>query len=317
MIDVKDLVKRFGEKEAVSHVSFHVGRGEIVGFLGPTGAGKTTTMRMITGFLPATSGEVTVGSVPVSADTKEVRRQIGYLPENNPLYEDLRVREYLRFRADLKAIPRKVRAARIDEVMAACEVTEVADRIIGTCSKGFRQRVGLADALLANPPVLILDEPTVGLDPVQIVRTRELVKDLSRDHTVVLSTHILPEVEAICSRALILHQGRLLFDGPVSDLHQSLGGGSVTVCTVAAEAAVTEPCLASVEGVERVEFIGAPDGGSTFRVLAEAGADVRAPLSKALAEAGLPLLEMKGEQISLEEAFLSITTRDHSPEVSE
>ena len=317
MIDVKDLVKRFGEREAVSHVSFHVGRGEIVGFLGPNGAGKTTTMRMITGFLPATSGEVTVGSVPVSADTKEVRRQIGYLPENNPLYEDLRVREYLRFRADLKAIPRKVRAARIDEVMAACEVTEVADRIIGTCSKGFRQRVGLADALLANPPVLILDEPTVGLDPVQIVRTRELVKDLSRDHTVVLSTHILPEVEAICSRALILHQGRLLFDGPVSDLHQSLGGGSVTVCTVAAEAAVTEPCLASVEGVERVEFIGAPDGGSTFRVLAEAGADVRAPLSKALAEAGLPLLEMKGEQISLEEAFLSITTRDHSPEVSE
>jgi ABC-2 type transport system ATP-binding protein len=317
MIDVKDLVKRFGDKEAVSHVSFHVDSGEIVGFLGPNGAGKTTTMRVITGFLPATSGEVTVGSTPVSSDTKEVRRQIGYLPENNPLYEDLRVREYLRFRADLKGIPRKARAARIDEVMEACEVTEVADRIIGTCSKGFRQRVGLAEALLANPPVLILDEPTVGLDPVQIVRTRELIKDLSRDHTVVLSTHILPEVEAICSRALILHQGRLLFDGPVAELHQSLGGGAVTVCTVMAEAAVAEPCLASVEGVERVEFVGAPDGASSFKVLAGAGVDVRAGLSKALAAAGLPLLEMKAEQISLEEAFLSITTRDHSPEVSE
>jgi len=180
MIEVHDLVKRWGERDAVSHVSFTVGRGDIVGFLGPNGAGKSTTMRMITGYLRPTSGEVRLGGTLVTQDSKTVRAAIGYLPENNPLYEDLRVREYLDFRAALKGVPRAQRKKRIAETLEACEVTEVADRIIGTCSKGFRQRVGLADALLGNPPVLILDEPTVGLDPGQVVHTRPSSSSLPR-----------------------------------------------------------------------------------------------------------------------------------------
>ena len=316
MIEVKDLVKRYGDTAAVNHVSFQVHPGEIVGFLGPNGAGKSTTLRIMTGFLPPTAGEVFVGDHSAQEDTKAVRRLIGYLPENNPLYEDLRVQEYLAFRAALKGIPGKARKGRIQEVLEACEVTEVKDRIIGACSKGFRQRIGLADALLANPPVLILDEPTVGLDPVQIVHTRSLIKTLSADHTVILSTHILPEVEAICSRALILHHGTLLYDGPVSELRQGLGGeAGGLLCTVSADAEAARRCLEGVEGVERVERLATAEGPPRFHILTAQGVDVREGLFRACAAAGLPLLELTVQQVSLEEAFLSIMTQENSSEV--
>jgi ABC-2 type transport system ATP-binding protein len=310
MIEVKDLVKRFGETEAVSHVSFTVGRGEIVGFLGPNGAGKSTTLRVLTGFLPPTSGEVFIGGHASGDDGKAVRKLIGYLPENNPLYEDLRVREYLRFRASLKGVPRKERSAQVEKALEVCEVNEVADRIIGTCSKGYRQRVGLADVLLGNPPVLILDEPTVGLDPAQIVHTRNLIKTLSEDHTVILSTHILPEVEAICSKVLIIHQGKLLFDGSVSELKRGLRGAGHLLCAVQGERAAAEACLAGVPGVEGVDFLEAQGDVHRFQVTSASGEDLRGAIFKACAERGLVLLEMTAKHVSLEEAFLSITTTE-------
>jgi len=314
MIEVRDLTRRFGQTEAVSHLHFRIEKGDIVGFLGPNGAGKTTTLRMITGFLPPTEGDVVVGGLSSQEDGKAVRRQIGYLPENNPLYEDLRVREYLAFRAELKGVPRRLRARRIGEVLEACDALEVRDRIIGACSRGFRQRVGIADALLADPPVLILDEPTVGLDPAQIAQTRTLIKGLSADHTVLLSTHILPEVEAICSRALILHRGRLLFDGSVEGLRKGLSGGHLT-CTVRAPRAEAEACLAEIPGVIRVRTVAESGGETRLELETDPASDVREAIVRACSLRGLTLLELAARQISLEEAFLSITTDEAAGEV--
>lgn len=317
MIEARELTKRFGGRSAVDAVTFSIGKGEVVGFLGPNGAGKSTTMRMLTGYLPPSSGEAKVGGYDVSAEPLATRTAIGYLPENNPLYEDLRVGEYLSFRAALKRVPRGRRAARIDAAVGLAELGDVRSRIIGTCSKGFRQRIGLADALLADPPVLILDEPTVGLDPAQVVHVRDLIKTLAQDHTVILSTHILPEVEAICGRALILHRGRLLYDGPVADLRRGLQGPAVLV-TTAGGTEEARACLSGVPGVvsvEPVEF--SADGRPRFRVRASEGVDVREPLFWACAGARLPLLELTPESVSLEEAFLSLTTPDGAPATGE
>jgi ABC-2 type transport system ATP-binding protein len=315
MIEVRDLTRTFGETEAVSRLNFRIQKGDIVGFLGPNGAGKTTTLRMITGFLPPTEGEVVVNGRSSQEDGKAVRRQIGYLPENNPLYEDLRVREYLAFRAELKGIRRKDRPRRIGEVLEACDALEVRDRIIGACSKGFRQRVGLADALLADPPFLILDEPTVGLDPAQIAQTRALIKGLSADHTVLLSTHILPEVEAICTRALILHRGRLLFDGSVEGLRRGLSGGQLT-CTLRAAPGEAEACLREIPGVARVRTVLESGGETRLELETDPATDVREAVVRACSGRGLVLLELAARQISLEEAFLSITTDEALGEAS-
>jgi len=210
MIKVENLTKRYAGVTALNGVSFEVQRGEIVGFLGPNGAGKSTAMRILTGFIPASSGRAEVAGVDVFEDSLEVRRHIGYMPENNPLYLDMRVGEYLKFRAKLKAIPRAERRDRIQEVLQMCGLTDESGRIIGNLSKGYRQRVGLADALLAEPDLLILDEPTIGLDPVQIRQVRQLIKDLGKRHTILLSSHILPEVEVTCNRVIIIHHGRIL-----------------------------------------------------------------------------------------------------------
>lgn len=316
MIEVRDLVRRYGPVEAVSRVSFRVNKGDIVGFLGPNGAGKTTTLRMITGFLPPTEGEVTVDGHPASEDSRAVRKLIGYLPENNPLYEDMRVAEYLAFRAELKGVPRAARKARIRDVLEVCDIGDVSHRIIGACSKGFRQRVGLADALLAKPPVLILDEPTVGLDPVQIVHTRNLIKHLSEEHTVVLSTHILPEVEAICSRTLILHHGKLLFDGTVEELQHGLSGGGQVMLTVRADADAAETRLRELPGVVSVTRTEGQEGQASFRITPAEGKDVREDVFRACATGDMPILEMASRHVSLEEAFLSITTSEHEEVVA-
>jgi len=205
MIKVENLTKRYAGVTALNGVSFEVQRGEIVGFLGPNGAGKSTTMRILTGFIPASSGRVEVAGLDVFENSLEVRERVGYMPENNPLYTDMRVSEYLKFRAKLKGLPRADRAERIPEAMDLCGIQDVSHRIIGHLSKGYRQRVGLADALLAEPDLLILDEPTIGLDPVQIRQVRQLIKDLGKRHTILLSTHILPEVEMTCDRVIIGH----------------------------------------------------------------------------------------------------------------
>jgi ABC-2 type transport system ATP-binding protein len=218
MIEAKDLTKTYGELRAVDGVSFKVDPGEILGFLGPNGAGKTTTMRILTGFLPPTSGQVVVAGYDVQEQPMEVKRRIGYLPETPPLYSDLSVLSYLSFVAKIKGIPKAERQERIDWVLTRCGLSEVRSRLIGNLSKGFRQRVGLAQAIVHKPDVLVLDEPTIGLDPRQIREIRELIRELSKEHTIILSTHILPEVTMICTRAVIINRGRIVLEGKVADL---------------------------------------------------------------------------------------------------
>lgn len=309
MIEVRGVTKRFGPTLAVDDVNFVVGRSEVVGFLGPNGAGKSTTMRILTGYLPATDGEALVDGHAVSEKPKEVRRRIGYLPESNPLYEDLRVREYLDFRAALKGVRRKARRDEVARVLEACEVGEAADRVIGVCSKGYRQRVGLADALLGDPPVLVLDEPTVGLDPQQIVHVRGLIKALASEHTVILSTHILQEVEAICSRALIIHRGRICFDGSLEALRAGLTGEPALTCEVAGDPGTAKAVLAAVPGVLVVEEIPDGRGAARFRIFAKPECDVRQDLFWACSKASLPLIELVPQQTSVEDAFLALTAQ--------
>lgn len=312
MIEVRDLVRAFGPTKAVDKISFSVARGDIVGFLGPNGAGKTTTLRMVTGYLPPTSGDVTIEGYRSSENGKEVRRLIGYLPESNPLYEEMRVHEYLSFRAALKGIKRSKRRVEVSEALDRCDIAEVRTKLIRNCSKGYRQRVGLADALLGSPPVLILDEPTVGLDPGQIVHTRELIKNLAEDHTVILSTHILPEIEAICSRTIIIHQGKLLFDGSVEELGKSKGAGRELICSLDADGETARSLLASVPGVERVTPLDERDGRARFTVVTAECEDVRRAIFKACAGNDIAILEMSPHRVSLEDAFISITTSEEN-----
>lgn len=227
MIEVADLTKRYGAVAAVDGVSFEVNPGEIVGFLGPNGAGKTTTMRILTGFAPATSGRVAVAGYDVHRQPLEVKRRVGYLPENVPLYSEMVVRSYLRYVAEVKGVPRRARAAEVDRVVGRCGLADMAHRVIRHLSKGYRQRVGLAQALLNNPPVVILDEPTVGLDPKQIVGIREMIRELAQDHTVLLSTHILPEVAMLCQRVVIIHRGRVVRQERMSELAGGASGSSL------------------------------------------------------------------------------------------
>ncbi len=226
MIDVQGLSKRYGDLEAVREVSFHVGRGEVVGFLGPNGAGKTTTMRMITGYLPPSSGRVRIGDLDLESQPIQARRRIGYLPEHPPLYPEMRVDEYLRFAAAIRDVPRAQRRERVDRAISACGLLDTRGRVIATLSKGYRQRVGLAQAIVHEPEVLILDEPTAGLDPVQVVEIRRLIRELAEEErrTVILSTHILPEVEAICRRVLLISAGRIRVDGTLEEVR---GRGSL------------------------------------------------------------------------------------------
>jgi ABC-2 type transport system ATP-binding protein len=250
MIKVENLSKRYAGVAALNNVSFEVKRGEIVGFLGPNGAGKSTTMRILTGFIPATAGRAQVAGFDVFENSLEVRRHIGYMPESNPLYSDMRVTEYLGFRARLKGVPRSKRKARIARCMELCGIQDVRHRIIGLLSKGYRQRVGLADALLAEPDLLILDEPTIGLDPVQIRQVRQLIKDLGKEHTILLSTHILPEVEMTCNRVIIIHHGRILASDTPDSLMKTLNAGGLIQVEVRAPGADAQAALQGVEGVE-------------------------------------------------------------------
>ena len=253
MIKVEDLTKRYAGATALNGVSFEVQRGEIVGFLGPNGAGKSTTMRILTGFIPASSGRVHVAGLDVFENSLEVRKRVGYMPENNPLYTDMRVSEYLRFRAKLKGLPRAERLERIPEIMELTGIKDVAHRIIGHLSKGYRQRVGLADALLAEPDLLILDEPTIGLDPVQIRQVRQLIKDLGKRHTILLSTHILPEVEMTCNRVIIIHHGRILASDTPDGLTKTLNAGGLIQVEIRGPGSEVQAKMRAVENIESVE----------------------------------------------------------------
>jgi len=313
MIEVTGLTRRFGARDAVVDVSFRVGVGEIVGFLGPNGAGKTTTLRMLTGYLPPTSGSARVAGFDVESHSLEVRSRIGYLPESVPLYRDLTVAAYLDFVATLKGVPRAERRRRADGVCEACGLGEVFGRRIGTLSRGYRQRVGLAQALVNDPEVLFLDEPTVGLDPRQIVEIRELIRGLAGRRTVILSTHILPEVSLLCRRVLIIHRGRLISDGPPDELRSRAAGSGQVDLEVRAERPALDAALHGLAGVESYEVRSDGDGILRVRVSPRAGSDPREEIAAALARAGLGLRSISLTAASLEDVFVQLVTREESP----
>jgi ABC-2 type transport system ATP-binding protein len=308
MIKVDRLTKHYGSTVAVDAISFEFERGEIVGFLGPNGAGKTSTMRMLTGFIPATSGAARVAGHDVSDDSLNARRCIGYMPEGVPLYPEMRVREYLEFRARIKTVPPRERARRVDYVMDRCGLTDVQRKLIGSLSKGSRQRVGLAEAFVHDPPVLILDEPTIGLDPNQIRQARALIRDLGRDHTVLLSTHILPEVEMVCDRVIIIHRGRLAFQGRVADIAHPAGGAKVVV----EMRAPVEDGLATLRGLPGVLDVrcGRSEPVARFELTVQADVDAREEISRRAASNGWALLELRREAASLEDIFVHLTAQE-------
>ena len=314
MIEVAGLTKRYGPTLAVSDVSFEVRKGEVLGFLGPNGAGKTTTMRVITGYLPPSEGKVLVAGYDVVEEPLEAKRRTGYLPETPPVYPDMTVTEYLGFVARIKGVPRKEMKARISEVIEKCAITDHQHRQIGKLSKGYRQRVGLAQALIHNPEVLILDEPTAGLDPKQIIETRELIRGLAGQHTIVLSTHILPEVSKTCDRVVVINQGKVVAVGTPDELTHRLQGYETVLLTVEGPAAEINDKLNRVGGVNKVEQREAQDSRVTFEVHTKKDHDVRAELARAVVESRWNLLELKTSGLSLEDIFLKLTTKDLSEE---
>lgn len=309
MIKVEHLAKRYADVYAVNDISFEVHQGEIVGLLGPNGAGKTTTMRILTCYMPATSGSATVAGYDVFRESINVRKQIGYLPENVPLYPEMRVKEYLLFRAKLKKLPSRERKTKIDECIEKCRITEVQNQIIGTLSKGYRQRVGLADTLVHDPKILILDEPTIGLDPNQIRQVRQLIKELGAKHTILLSTHILPEVEMLCERVIIINKGKIVAMDTPANLAIQLRAGNNLVIEVRGNGEKIKNALTNIKSVKKVVW---QDKGeiSNFTVEAEKGADVREDVFSNIVKNNGIIREMKQASITLEEIFHQITMRE-------
>ena len=314
MIEVSDLTKRYAGHTAIKALSFSVGRGEIVGFLGPNGAGKSTTMRILSCFMPATSGSARVAGFDVFREADEVRRRIGYMPENNPLYTEMRVWEYLKFRARLKGLSRSQGRERVRVVMEQCGIADVSRKIIGALSKGYRQRVGLADALVNEPELIILDEPTIGLDPNQIRSVRQLIKDLAGQHTVLISTHILPEVEMTCSRVIILHQGKILAADTTQNLQKIMSDGGQIVAEIAAPLADLRECWDGMSAVEHWNI--SPAEGDFYRcaLTPTAGVDLRPRVFDEVCARGWKLRELTFNRHSLEDIFVHITRVDREAE---
>ena len=317
MITVKELTKKYARNLAVDHISFEVQKGEIVGFLGPNGAGKTTTMRMLTCFLPPTSGTAAVAGFEVLEQPLEVKKRIGYLPEAPPLYLEMATAEYLNFVARLKGVPNSELGKRVDYACERCAITDVRNKLLGKLSKGYRQRVGLAQAIIHNPDVLILDEPTAGLDPKQINETRDLIKSLAGDHTIILSTHILPEVEQTCQKVIIINKGRLVATDSVQNLQSRAGGAESMLVEVAGrngrlDAAGVQSRLQQIAGVSRVVLKDSRDNRNTFEIESQKGF-VRGDLARAVVESGWDLNELRPSAMSLEEIFLQLTGKDTQP----
>ena len=310
MIEVQHITKRYGGFTAVDDVSFRVERGEILGFLGPNGAGKTTTMRILTGYMPPTEGKATVAGFDVFTHAVEAKRRTGYLPETPPLYPDMTVREYLDFVARIKGVPPKEQKDRVATVMQRTHIADMAGRHCGKLSKGYRQRVGLAQALIHNPEVLILDEPTAGLDPKQIIETRDLIRGLAGDHTIVLSTHILPEVAQTCQRVVIINKGHVVAVDTPEGLTGRLQGAETLYVQVDALGAEAAPALQALPGVTRVVLADRRDGAQGFEVESTRGTDIRREIARAVVNSGWGLLELRPMRMSLEEIFLQVTTEE-------
>jgi ABC-2 type transport system ATP-binding protein len=311
LIEVQSLTKSYGQFTAVDHVSFSVNKGEILGFLGPNGAGKTTTMRILAGFMPATSGTASVAGYDVAKDSLDARRHIGYLPEAPPVYPDMSVESYLDFVARIKNVPSERRASRVDDAMAKTNLTDRRHQLIKRLSRGYKQRVGIAQALVHDPDVIILDEPTVGLDPKQIIEVRHLIKSLAGNHTIILSTHILPEVSMTCDRVVIINKGKIAaVDTPDNLTSQLKGGLKVRVEAQAPEAPLKE-LLSKVPGVKSVQMEGARADGHTFATVeGSQGKDIRSEIAAGIVGKGWPLFELRGISMSLEDIFLELTTDD-------
>jgi len=317
MIEVEDLTKRYGRHAAIDRISFSVCRGEIVGLLGPNGAGKSTIMRILACFMPATSGTARIAGLDVFREADSVRRRIGYMPENNPLHPDMRVREYLKFRARLKGLGIAESRDRVSVVMDQCGLSEVGWKIIGTLSKGFRQRVGLADALVHEPDLIILDEPTIGLDPHQVRAVRQLIKELGRHRTVLLSSHILPEVEMTCHRVLILHGGRVLAADTTENLQRRMSDSGQVVAEIAANPHELAACWDGMEGVERFDVT--PSDGLYCRcaLTPQHGVDLRVRIFETVLARGWRLRELTHSRHSLEDIFVHVTRADREEEEEE
>ncbi len=311
MIEVDHLTKRYGSVKAIEDVSFRVEKGEILGFLGPNGAGKTTTMRVLTCFLPATEGTARVAGYDVFKQPMEVKRRIGYLPENPPLYNEITVDSYLDFVAKIKGVDPAERTKKIEEVKDRVSIKEYGKTVIGKLSKGYKQRVGLAQALIHDPEVLILDEPTVGLDPNQIIEVRELIKSLAGNHTIILSTHILPEVSMTCQRVVIISKGKIAaVDTPENLTRQLQGSDRIFVVAKGPEAGIKSK-INEIEGVLRVESTKLDgDEAYSFSVEAELKKEIRGKLARKIVESGFDLLELRPVSLSLEDVFLQLTTKE-------
>jgi ABC-2 type transport system ATP-binding protein len=315
MIEARNLTKFFGDFPAIEDVSFRAEPGEIVGFLGPNGAGKTTTMRILTGYTPPTSGTALINGHDVQTESLEARRQVGYLPETVPLYTDMTVREYLAYMGALRGMNKARMRTRIEEVFGLCRLEEYTDALIAKLSKGYRQRVGIAQAILHEPPVLILDEPTIGIDPRQVVETRQIIRGLGGDHTVILSTHILPEVSMVCDRVLIIHEGRIVAMDKTDNLSVRLGGVTRVVMDVRGPADEVTRVLHQVQGVREVIH---SDAGGRMQFIVECSPtqDLRTELARRVIERGWGLVEMRAVGLSLEEIFLRLTTEEEAEAIA-
>ena len=317
MIEVTNLVKRYGDHTAVDHLSFQIEKGKIYGFLGPNGAGKSTTMNMITGYIASTEGKVVIDGHDILEEPEEAKKCIGYLPEQPPLYFDMTVLEYMKFAADLKKIPRKERESMIEEVMDMVKITDMKNRLIKNLSKGYRQRVGLAQAILGYPEVIILDEPTVGLDPKQIIEIRSLIKELKKKHTGILSSHILSEVSAVCDYVLIISHGRLVASDTPDNLSRLAEGSNTLNMLIKGEKELIENGLKEIDKVKETELgFNEEEGVWNVSVSTEEQEDIREEVFLKMAELHCPILEMKSKKVSLEEIFLELTESEKNKETN-
>ena len=314
MIEVRNLVKKYGNHVAVDHLDFKLESGKVYGFLGPNGAGKSTTMNIMTGYLGATEGQVLIGGHDILKEPEAAKKQIGYLPEQPPLYMEMTVREYLEFAAELKKIPRREREEAVEEVERLVKVKAVEERLIKNLSKGYRQRVGLAQAVLGFPDIIILDEPTVGLDPKQIIEIRELIRRLSKEHTVILSSHILAEIREVCDYILIISRGKLVASDTPENLEKMLGESDTVEIETEAEPAVIEETLKNVPGIERVVIMERTDGITRAQIHEKKGEDVRARIFNAFAGSRLTLLTLRRLSVSLEDVFMELIQKETVPE---
>ena len=313
MIEVKNLVKKYGDHTAVDHLSFHVDKGQIYGFLGPNGAGKSTTMNIMTGYIASTSGEVLIDGHNILEEPEAAKKCIGYLPEQPPLYFDMTVAEYLKFAAELKKVPKNERETQIEQVMELTGITAMANRLIKNLSKGYKQRVGLAQAILGYPEIIILDEPTVGLDPKQIIEIRELIRKLSEEHTIILSSHILSEVSAVCDYIMIINHGKLVASDTTENLMNHSLGSNTLELTVKGEKQDVEKMLRDVEEIQKEWKPGENEKTVSMVITTEEKTDIREKLFYMMAEAKMPILNMQFTKVSLEDIFLELTQNETAP----